>query len=893
MKTQLHYRQLLLCLLAMTTWQVTQAANSSFASVGANLAPAAEPSASFTSGDTSVKALNDEATPRRSRDRRQGAYGNWPHRGTEWVEYRWDRPISTEQIEVYWWDDRQGVRWPETCKLLFWDGQEYVPVTGAEGHGVELDKFNVTTFDKVQTKRLRLQIDSRGEFSTGILEWRVLDSGESPPLPPRVEAGVDRVAVLGSETFLMGEVRAFGGPDSQPSCQWTKQAGPGEVNFADPTAAETTASFSQPGMYTLELTATHHDLSASSTLQVLVKPAAPEHSLRMVETLPYKITSPLWQPRLKATIVHWIPHCITKIEDPELREGGLNNFIDAAKKLRGEPHERHRGYWFSNAWVYNVLESMCWATMFDADGDQEIQQAQQSMRETIDEWIPIILAAQEPDGYLQTLFTISGDPRWTDRVAHEGYVAGYFLECAVAHHLMTEGQDDRLYQAAKRLADCWDNHLGPPPKQGWYDGHQAMEQALARFGRYVNQVENSRAGDKYLALAKFLLDQRQGGSEYDQSHLPVIQQYEAVGHAVRAVYNYSAMCDVVLATRDLQYQSAVESLWDNIVNRKYYVTGGVGSGETSEGFGPDYSLRSNSYCESCSGCGELFFQHKMNLIHHDAQYADLFEETLYNAILGDLDLAGKNFYYQNPLDSRNARYDWHVCPCCVGNIPRVLLMLPSWMYAVEGKALYVNLYVGSEVQVGEVAGTEVKLTQATDYPWDGQVKITVDCQQPATFALKLRSPHRDVSKLYSSSPSADGIEAISVNGSAVEPDAENGYVTLKRLWKAGDQITLTLPLEPQRVYASPRIAALQSQVALRYGPLIYNLESVDQDVTKSLAPDAEITAEWQPELLDGVLVLRGKFTDGSEMMAIPNYARQNRREDDQRVRSIVWIREGE
>ena len=186
----------------------------------------------------------------------------------------------------------------------------------------------------------------------------------------------------------------------------------------------------------------------------------------------------------------------------------------------------------------------------------------------------------------------------------------------------------------------------------------------------------------------------------------MIEQYEAVGHAVRASYSYAGMSDVAMETGDVDYQSAVMSLWDNMVNRKYYVTGGIGSGETSEGFGPDYSLRHNAYCESCSSCGLIFFQHKLHLAYHDAKYVDLYEESLYNALLGSIDLAGENFYYQNPLDCNHARYDWHGCPCCVGNIPRTLLMLPTWTYSKSDDGVWVNLFVGSTVTVEDVAGTE-------------------------------------------------------------------------------------------------------------------------------------------------------------------------------------------
>jgi DUF1680 family protein len=522
---------------------------------------------------------------------------------------------------------------------------------------------------------------------------------------------------------------------------------------------------------------------------------------------------------------------------------------------------------------------MCLARMIDAQGDAEILAAQEQFRKTLDEWIPKILAAQEPDGYLQTQFTLNENPRWTPRYRgdHEGYVAGYFLESAIAHYLMTDREDSRLYDAAKKLADCWSDNIGPPPKKAWFDGHQEMEQALARFGRFVNAEEGGGKGDKYIQLAKFLLDCRKDGSEYDQSHLPVVQQYEAVGHAVRAVYSYSAMADVALETGDRDYMSAIESLWDNIVNKKYYVTGGIGSGETSEGFGPDYSLRNrDAYCESCSSCGELYFQHKFNLIRRDAKYADLYEETIYNALLGSIDLAGENFYYQNPLDAGNPRYPWHNCPCCVGNIPRVLMMMPTWTYATGDDGLYVNMFFGSEVTVPNVAGTDVEIVQVTDYPWDGKVAITVNPAESKQFAIRLRAPNRDVSELYHGTPEADGLSKLMVNGEPVEAEVENGYVTIERQWKAGDKILFEVPMVAQRVHASDKIAATRGLVALRYGPLMYNFESVDQPINGALPREAELETEWKPELLEGVMVIKTKFDDGTEATAIPNYARNNR-----------------
>ena len=878
-----------------------EAGNTTAPASGVNLATVAEPSGSYVSGDTSLAALNDGHAPESSHVRGRGSYGNWPRRGTQWVQYDWSRPVSTRKIDVYWWDDRRGVRLPKACRLLYWDGKGLVPVGNPSGLGVAGSQYNTTTFDEVRTSKLRLEIDSDGDYSTGILEWRVYDTGKSPDFPPSVAAGVDRVVVLGGKTYLAGELRTLGSKGASTTVTWSKASGPGTVTFANARASATTATFSAVGDYVLKLTAGKGPLGASSSLAVKVVPPPPATHLDPVDTKTYRIDNRLWNGRAKALIVNWIPHCIHKISDPDLPQGGINNFIDAANKLAGKPHGNHRGYVFSNAWVYNTIESISIALMIDPRGDREIIEAQKAMKATLDDWIPKILAAQEPDGYLQTVFTLSDRERWSPRHRgdHEGYVAGYFLESAIAHYLMTNKTDARLYDAAKKLADCWYDNLGPAPKKPWYDGHQAMEIALVRFGRFVNQVEGDGNGDKYIELAKFLLDNRKDGHKYDQSHLPVIEQYEAVGHAVRAVYNYAGMADVAMETGDVDYHSAVASLWDNIVHRKYYLTGGVGSGETSEGFGPDYSLRHNAYCESCSSCGEIFFQHKLHMTYHDAKYADLYEETLYNALLGSIDLEGKNFYYQNPLDSNRPRYDWHGCPCCVGNIPRTLLMLPTWTYSKSADGICVNLFIGSSVTVEDVAGTDVEMVQATDYPFSGDVSITVNPAADKNFSVKVRVPNRSVSDLYSGTPPCDGVTSIALNGSAIQPPVEKGYAVITRNWKAGDKIDLVLPMKVQRIKASERIAATRGRVALRYGPLIYSAESVDQDLDNVLSPESALNTEWRGDFLDGVMVIKGTWADGSPLTAIPNYARNNRvpaTPDDRgagrpAVSSSVWLRD--
>ena len=424
----------------------------------------------------------------------------------------------------------------------------------------------------------------------------------APPL--MAEAGADRFVVAsGGEdrTFL----NAWAGyaepawkrvpwarrPESEPSgppvaVRWSKKSGPGDVAFAEATSLVTTSTFSVPGEYVLQLEADNGRSRAISTFQVTFEPPPPPDALEPVGLRPYRIDSRLWSRTSKALIVTWIPHCIAQLERTDLKigSGGLDNFVEAARALRGEAHGAHKGYVFSNAYVHNTVEAMCTALMVDAQGDKEIDAAQATMRATLDRWIPVILAAQEPDGYLQTAYTLRDRSRWHERWTdegrgnHEGYTAGYFIEAAIAHHVMTRRADRRLYAAARKLADCWDAHIGPAPKQEWWDDHQAMEMALIHLGQYVDEVEGQGEGQRYFRLARFLLDCRRGGFEYNQAHVPVVQQYEAVGHAVRAGYVYSAMTDVAMRTRDADYLSAVRSLWDSVTHRKYYVTGGIGSG---------------------------------------------------------------------------------------------------------------------------------------------------------------------------------------------------------------------------------------------------------------------------------------------------------------------------
>lgn len=875
-----------------------------------NVALLADVTSLTRGGSGFVTGLNDGQIPDSITGDLRGQINNLNRSGrprqlsVQRFEYNWVNPVTINGTALFLYDYEGAVRLPEAYRFMYWDGQEYKPVENPEGLGLENDNFNNTTFSGVTTTKFLLEIDSVERSLPVVLEWQVFKSPGSPEIAPIVFAGPDRSVVLGGQTYLSAETRSL---DPLKKVSWIAE-GPGPVTFSDPAALVTTAGFTSPGDYTLTISCKAGKLESSSSLKVNVFLPPPDNRLDVVYTKKFKIDNPLWNDRAKVLITNWIPHCIKQIERTDLTigPGGLDNFIEAARALKGEKHGTHLGFVFSNAWVHQTIESICLALMVDPQGDREIIAAQEKMKKTLEKWIPIILAAQEPDGYLQTAFTLRDTTRWKERWApetranHEGYVAGYFIESAINHYTLTEGKDRRLYDAAKKLADCWVANIGPGKKE-WYDGHQGMEQALIRFGRFVNDMEGNGKGDSYIALGKYLLDCRKEGSEYDQSHVPVQQQYEAVGHAVRASYNYSAMADVAAETHDLDYESAVMSLWDNIVNKKYYVTGGIGSGETSEGFGDDYSLRNEAYCESCSSCGLIFFQYKMNLAYHDARYADLYEETMYNALLGSIDFEGKNFCYTNPLASSDMRSPWHNCPCCVGNIPRTLLMIPTWTYVKGKDAIYTNLYIGSTIKIENVAGTDVEIVQKTDYPWKGDVSITVNPEEPKRFTLYVRVPNRQTSELYSPVPEIKSLENFTVNGESYKAEVVNGYIPITRDWKTGDRISFIIPLAVQTITADERIMADKGRVALRYGPLIYNVESADkQDINKSLSSEA-LKAEWRDDMFRGIIAIRGKWADGSDMIAVPNYLRLNRDErsstqsrgSDNISRdpsSIVWIK---
>jgi uncharacterized protein len=868
---------------------------------GLNLAPVATDLTSYVSSWETLTAINDGYDPVNSSDHSHGAYGNWAANGangTNWVEYDWSQAINTAKIDVYWWQDNQGIYAPTNCWLQYWNGSTFVNVANPVGLGVVLNKYNTTTFTAVTTTKLRLYFASDASHSTGIIQWKVYDTGASANFPPRVVGDVDRDVVTGGLTYLNGSVLDDGKPFINPAIAWSKVAGPGTVTFGNSNAPITTASLSAPGATVLQLTAFDGQYYASNTLNASVAPQfAATHPLPLyVDQGSYTISNTLWNYRLKQNITHWIPHLYAQLNTTNLAQGNIYSFMQASNKLHGLPYSVPAVDPYADAYTLNSVEAMCYALMYNPQGDAAIIAAQAAFQTNLNYWLPIILGAQESDGYLHTYTTLRGLGRWTINTDHEGYVGGYFIEACLAHYLMTGRTDPTMYNAGKKLADCWCANLGPGIKS-WYDGHENMEQALVHLGRFVNEYEGPTNGQKYINLAKWLLDCRgtpaantaEGdGSTYDQSQSPVNHQYEVVGHAVRAEYLYSGTTDVAIETKNLDYESAAVSLWDNFVNKKYYLTGGAGSGATSEGFGNNYILPDSSYCETCAGCGTLFFFHKLNLAYQDAKYADLMENVLYNEILGAVGDQATNIFYPNPLTG-GGRDTWTGVPCCYGNFARTVLELPTWTYTRSTNAIWLNMFIGSTMTISNVAGTTVQMVQYTDYPLTNTDSITVNPATPTNFTLYVREPNRTFSALYTPTPAISGLTSIMLNGSPISPPVTNGYAVINRTWTAGDHVDIVLPMSVQRVKVNNAVTNLftanNGLVALQYGPLIYNIESADQPTGLVLSPSATLAASYT-NILGGLVKITGKWSNGTNFTAIPNYARLNRGGS-----SAVWFKD--
>lgn len=604
-----------------------------------------------------------------------------------------------------------------------------------------------------------------------------------------------------------------------------------------------------------------------------------------------------WLPRLETNRKVTIPFALDQCEET----GRIKNFEIAGGAAEGDFCSI---YPFDDSDVYKIIEGASYALTIQSDPVLE---------KFLDELIAKIAAAQEEDGYLYTARTIKQETpvQWTegDRwsnlyLGHELYNMGHFYEAAVAHFLAT-GKRNLLTLAIKN-ADLITSVFGPGKKAG-VPGHQEIEIGLVKLYRIT--------GDKkYLDLAKHFLDQRgrEEGRElfgqYSQDHTPILEQDEAVGHAVRAAYMYSGIADVAALTGDAGYIQTVDRIWDNVVSKKMYITGGIGARGGGESFGPNYELPNDSaYAETCAAIANVFWNHRMFLLHGEAQYIDVLEKVIYNGMLSGVALSGDLFFYPNPLESsgQHTRSSWFNCACCPSNISRFLPSIPGYVYAQSGKSLFVNLFVDSQADI-VLNGTKISVSQETDYPWEGRVQIRLEPESVKRWTVHVRIPGWAVeqpvpSDLYHYIDNVDEVPILMVNGETIPLNMDKGYVPIQRVWKRGDTIELNLPMPVRRVESHPEVKGNSGKIALVRGPIVYCAEWPDNSghVSNLILPDdTRFNVEHHPDLLNGVTVIKGQAlalyggeeklatrTEKQEFTAIPYYSWAHRGPGEM----VVWL----
>ena len=560
-----------------------------------------------------------------------------------------------------------------------------------------------------------------------------------------------------------------------------------------------------------------------------------------------KLNDGFWTPRLNASRDVTIPLAFSKCEET----GRYDNFVNAAKHLANPSLEFPDTAWtfsFDDTDPYKTIEGASYLLQTYPNATYKGRRLDQY----VDSVIAIIASGQEPDGYLYTARTKSpskphewaGPKRWVlvEKLSHEFYNLGHLLEAACAHYQATGKRN--FLDVAIKYADCVCREIGPGENQlKLVPGHQIAEMGLCKL--YL--VTGNK---KYLDQAKFFLDMRGKTSRkdaYSQAHKPVIEQDEAVGHAVRAEYMYSGMADVAALTGDSAYIKAIDKIWDNIVQKKYYITGGVGARHAGESFGNNYELpNASAYCETCAQIGNVYTNYRLFLLHGSSKYYDVIERTLYNALISGISIEGDGFFYPNPLSCREeakyARQPWFGCACCPSNICRFIPSLPGYIYASKQDKLYVNLFMGNTMET-KVNGKAVTLKQETNYPSDGDVKLTI-VKGGGNFDLNIRIPgwvRGEVvpSDLYSFIDGKHLDYCIKVNGkevinSNVKDNAlTDGYAVLNRKWKKGDVIEIHFDMEPRLVKANDKVVDDRGRLAVERGPLVYCAEWPDNDADVS------------------------------------------------------------
>ena len=570
-----------------------------------------------------------------------------------------------------------------------------------------------------------------------------------------------------------------------------------------------------------------------------------------------RVEDRFWTPRLETSRKVTIPYCFEKCEET----GRIRNFEKAAGLMEG----KHEGIYFNDSDVYKVMEGAAYSLQV---------QPETMMRLYLEKLIKVMAGAQWEDGYLYTFYSVPQrqlEKLWTDvQRKHEQYCVGHMYEAAVAHYQVT-GEKSFL-DVATRNADLICDVFGSG-KRTDPPGHQEIEIGLCKLYRAT--------GDgKYLDQAKFFLDQR--GREgnrgpngdkglygtYAQDHKPVTEQTTAVGHSVRAAYLYTGMADVAALTGNMEYVRAIDAIWKDVVDTKLYITGGIGAAGGHEGFGGHYELPNmRAYCETCASIANIYWNHRMFLMHGDAKYIDVLERVLYNAALSGISMEGDRFFYPNPLESigQHARSAWFGCACCPSNVARFIPSVPGYVYAHKDGDVYVNLFISGTGEI-ETAGNKITLTQKTGYPWQDGINIAVEPEKQQQFTLFVRIPgwarNEPVpSDLYTFQRNRKEEPTLKVNGNTVKIDIRNGFAAIDRTWKAGDTVELLLPMPVRRVIAHENIVDDRGKVALQVGPIVYCLEAPDNDgeVLNLIIPDdAVLRTRFRRDLLNGVMTITGK-----------------------------------
>ena len=589
-----------------------------------------------------------------------------------------------------------------------------------------------------------------------------------------------------------------------------------------------------------------------------------EQPLKMIEQIDFshvKINDNFWSPRLSKHVSATLPVCIDQIEN---QTGRIRNFENAAK---GEGE--HSGIFFDDSDVYKALEGMAYSLINNPDPELE---------KKADEWIDKFAAAQQPDGYINTFYTLTGlDKRWTNMDKHEMYCAGHMIEAGVAYYQATGKR--KLLDVCIRMTDHMMSQFGPG-KRHWVPGHEEIELALVKLYQTTQE-------QKYLDFAYWLLEERGHGHGtmgdegkwnpvYYQDIVPVRRLTDISGHAVRCMYLYCGMADVAALKNDTGYIAAIDRLWDDVVHRNMYITGGIGSSRDNEGFTEDYDLPNlDAYCETCASVGMVLWNQRMNQLTGDSKYIDILERSLYNGALAGISLGGDRFFYVNPLESKgdHHRQEWYGCACCPSQLSRFLPSIGNYIYASSDDALWVNLYIGNtgQIRIGE---TDILLTQETDYPWDGSVKLTISTSQPLEKEIRLRIPNW--CKTYD----------LSINGKRINVSEKKGYAVIKD-WKSQDVIALDMDMPVEIVAADPHVKENFGKRAIQRGPLVYCMEEIDNPEyfdQIQLSPSTTFQTAFASDILNGIKTIK---TNGRAQSAtfIPYYAWDNRKAGKMRV----WI----